>query len=194
VESKIIALILTYKYPILYPIAFLEGHVISLIAGFLSRLGYLNPFLAGAVIMCGNLTGDILLYWLGYHKGEKFVLKTGKYFGITEATVAKAKTLFHSHKKKILFFSKISNGLGLAMAVLFTAGLARIPFKEYMAWNVFGEAIWTGSLVTLGFVFGNFYEEVAGTISRAGLIILAPVVVYLGYRLQQYFVSTLKTT
>jgi len=196
--ATFLALFATYKYFILFPIAVLEGHLVSLIVGFLGRLGYLNPIIAGAVIMSGNLTGDVLLYWLGYHKGEAFLGKYGSYVGITHERILKSKELFHKYHGRILFFSKLTNGFGLITAILFTAGLARVPFRTYLLWNILGEAIWTCTLVSIGYFFGNVYAQVGDAISRVGLIgvfAVGVVMVLQGYRygIARYLSSTVTT-
>lgn len=190
--DHIIALIDTYKYFILFPIAILEGHIISLIVGFLARLGTINPYIAGAVIMSGNLTGDSLLYLAGYYKGERFLNRWGKYVGITFESIEKSKKLFERHHNAILFVSKLTNGFGLIMAILFTAGLAKVPFRSYLFWNFLGELLWTSGLITLGYIFGHLYIQVEGVISKIGLVVGVFVVGFLVFRFQQYIVAQYK--
>lgn len=168
--AHFLLLFATYKYFVIFPMAVLEGHIISLIVGFLGRLDYLNPFIAGTVIMSGNLTGDVILYWIGYHKGEAFLKRWGKYFGITHKSIAKSKALFQTHHSTILLVAKLTNGFGLIMPILFTAGLARVPFRVYLFWNIVGEFLWTVALVTLGYFLGNLYTHVEGAIFKVGIV------------------------
>lgn len=185
--DQIISLVVAYKYLILFPAAILEGHVVSLIVGFLARGGYLNPYIAGSIIAAGNITGDVIIYWLGYHKGESFVQKWGKYFGITKVTIERSKNLFQTHHGKILFFTKLTNGFGLQIAILFTAGLSRVPFYTYMFWNVLGEIIWTSTLIALGYIFGHLYMLVETTISRIGILVFILLLIAAVFKLQEHF-------
>lgn len=187
--AEIIAWIIAYKYILLVPIAFVEGHIISFIVGFLARLGYLNPFLGGALVASGNLLGDIALYFLGFYKGEKVARSWGKYIGVTDASIEKVRHIFHRHKSYILFISKISNGFGLAMAVLFTAGFMKIPFKTYLLWNILGECVWTSCLVAFGFYFGHLYTTVETIGFRIGLVAIGVTVIFVVFRIRK----TLKT-
>ncbi len=186
-HDTLIQFAITYKYAFLVPAAFLEGHVITLIAGFLSRLGYLNPFLAGACVALGNLLGDVALYWLGYHKGLAITTGWGKYFGITDDSIEWVTGLFHKHKSRILLASKLTNGFGLAMAVLFTAGMTRIPFRTFMLWNTIGECLWTGILIALGFFLGHLYVMIDNVVWRIGVIGVVLVLIFLMMRLILYF-------
>ncbi len=181
-KSKLIFLILTYKYPLLVPLALLEGHLISLIAGFIAHTtGQLNPFIAGACIVLGNLIGDVTLYWIGYYRGEKFVHKWGKKFGMTDESLEKGRAIFLKYHNPILFVSKITNGLGLAIAVLITAGMMRVRFMTYLLWNIFGEVIWTTGLICVGYFLGNVYESVDGIIGKIGSVVIILAILVAGY-------------
>jgi len=85
------------------------------------------------------------------HFGHRFVGRFGKYFGVTEDGVARMARLFHRYKYRILFLSKISNGLGLALVTLTTPPWSRIPFRIYMAVNLLGQLVWTGFLLGIGY-------------------------------------------
>jgi len=52
------SLLLTYKYLILIPLAVVEGPIITVIAGFLITLGYMNIFLVYLIVIAGDLAGD----------------------------------------------------------------------------------------------------------------------------------------
>ena len=184
--SHAFALVVAYKYIILFPIAFLEGHVITIIAGFLVHLGYLSFIPAGLVIASGNLLGDVLLYWLGYKKGERFALRYGKYIGINESNLASAKAIFVKHHEWILLISKVTNGLGLAVVILFTAGMSKVPFRKYMLLNAVGELMWTALLLTLGYFFGHLYQAIDGTLSRIGLALGIGIIIFLFLRVRNY--------
>jgi membrane protein DedA with SNARE-associated domain len=185
-NATLLAILIAHRYSLLIPLAFVEGHVISLIVGFLARLGYLNAFIGGTLVIIGNLLGDMCLYWLGYHKGEKVARSWGKYIGVTDQSIGKAREIFHAHKSKILFVSKVTNGFGLAMAVLFTAGMSRIPFKTFMFWNTIGECIWTGFLVSMGYFLGHLYITIDSIIWRVGVVTGSVLFIFILYRVNAY--------
>jgi membrane protein DedA with SNARE-associated domain len=149
-----------YRYAILLPIAIVEGPIITVICGFLCAQGQLDLWIVYLIVMLGDLIGDVIWYYLGYHFGYDFVKKWGKRFGLTEEKIKEVKEKFHEHKHSILFLSKITNGLGLALVVLFTAGLSKIPFKRYMVVNFTGQLIWSGVLLAIGYEFGNVLNQI----------------------------------
>lgn len=190
IKMYLINLLIQYKYVILIPLGFMEGHIISLISGFLSHLGYLNPFLAGMCIATGNLLGDILLYWFGYSKGNRFIERHGKTFGLNQEMVSKGHVLFHKHKSKVLMISKLTNGFGFAMAVLFSAGMMKIPFKTFLFWNIVGECLWTGLLVGLGYFFGSAYGAIDSAITKFFFISISLVLlIVIFFKLRKMFIN-----
>lgn len=170
-ENSLTHLIILYRYELLIPAAFFEGHVISLIAGLLSSLGYLNFFLSWLCIVIGNLLGDIWLYWLGYHTGNAFARHLTRFLGIKTESIEKVKGIFSKHEGGVLFASKLTNGFGLAMVVLYTAGTIKVDFKKYMLWNLLGEAVWTLFLLSIGYFFAFSIVYVENITSRIGLLV-----------------------
>ena len=174
--ATILALILAYRYPILVPVALLAGFPTGLVVGVAIKLGYLTLIPAYACIMLGELIGDIAWYYVGYHFGERFARGWGKYIGITDANVSKAKELFQKHDQSILFSSKLTTGFGLAIPVLFTAGMSRMSFWRYMRANLSGQFFWSGGLIAIGYFFGDFYLRVDTVFQKVTTISLFVIV------------------
>ena len=163
-------LVLQYSYAALIPASFVLQPATALLAGVFVRLGYFVFPVAYAFIVAGALIGDVIWYWIGYHHGERFVHRFGKHFGITDEQIVQTKKIFHKHQGRILFISKITNGLGFAIVTLFTAGLSRVPFSRYIVFNILGEAAWTGSLMLIGLFFSHLYIEVGSVIEKISIV------------------------
>jgi len=163
-------LLLQYSYAALIPASLFVQPATALLAGVFVRLGYLVFPVAYTFIVTGALIGDVIWYWVGYHYGERFVHRFGKHFGITDEQIEKTKKIFHKHQSRILFLSKVTNGLGFAIVTLFTAGLSRVPFTRYLLFNIAGEAVWTGSLMLVGLLFSHLYIQVGGVIEKISII------------------------
>ena len=165
--ETIISLIAQYRYPILVPTAFLAGLPVCMITGVLIRTGVLSLVPAYACVMSGELIGDVIWYWVGYHWGERFVRGVGKYVGVDGAHIAAAKKLFNRHNQRLLLASKLTTGLGFAIPILFTAGMARMSFRNYMIANVSGQFVWSGGLIAVGYFFGDYYLRVNSAFEKA---------------------------
>jgi membrane protein DedA with SNARE-associated domain len=157
-------------YVVILIVAIAEGPILSVLLGILLRLGYFSVIPVYIALMAGDLIGDVGLYYLGYHYGKSVVKKFKKIFNFSEEKIEKVETLFHAHHYKILFISKLTNGFGLAMAVLTTAGIVRINFWKYMRSNISGQLLWSGMLLSLGYFFSTAYVQIHSWIGRAALI------------------------
>ena len=176
-----------YRYPFVFFLAIVEGPVVMVASGILLRLNFFYFLPLYLVLVLGDFTADLGWYAVGYYGARKFVDSYGRYFSLTPPVVAKIESLFHRHKNKILFISKITMGFGFALATLITAGMVRIPFKKYALYNFLGGFIWTGILLGLGYFFGQLYTTLNTGFKIAFIIFLAVVVASALYGSGRYF-------
>ncbi len=169
-------LLLEYKYLILAPAAFAIGPTVSLIAGVLLRLDVLALIPTCIALAAGELSGDVLWYWLGKKYGDSFVARFGRYVGITALGVANVRQLFSNHHDLILFTSKLTAGFGFAPVVLFSAGMSRVPFRRYMMLNIAGQFLWTAGLLSIGYFLGHIFLMVNDLFEKRALIALLVII------------------
>lgn len=177
----IVSWLLTFRYPIVFPLAIVEGPLVMLISGFLIRIGFFSFWPIYLILMAGDLTGDIFWYFVGRKGGRPLIEKYGHYVNLTEENVERAEGFFQDHQTKILFISKITMGFGFALATLVAAGMANVSFKKYFTINLFGQFIWTGILIGAGYFLGNFYTWVDKSLRWAfviSLIIIAAFAIF----------------
>lgn len=171
-------LLLTYKYAIISPLVFILGAPVSLIAGFLLRLNILELLPTCLMLAAGELTADVLWYWLGFRYGDRFAKRFGRYVGISEASITHVKKLFEKRYDVIILTSKITAGLGFGTVIMFTAGLSKVPFRWYMLLNIVGQSIWTAGLLSIGYFLGHLYLEVNGVFEK--MAIFAAAIIFIG--------------
>ncbi len=184
--ASVVALILQYKYFILFPITIVEGPVVMVLAGFLYRLGYFSFIPLYLTLILADLVGDFVWYGVGYHFGRSLVQKHGKFLSITEELFHKIEAKFHEHQNKILFISKMTMGFGFAHVTLIGAGIVRVPFKKYVLLNFLGGFIWTGFLMLIGYFFGNLYTVIEGKFKIVSVIALIIIVLGAFYGFSRY--------
>src|SRR3990167_10093410 len=172
----LIQLLLTYKYAIIAPAVFVIGAPVSLVAGILLRLEVLEIVPTCLMLAVGELTADVLWYWLGIRYGDSFVKRYGRYVGITRTSIAYTKELFEKHHDIIIFTSKITAGLGFGTVIMFTAGLSRVPFRRYMMLNIAGQFLWTAALLSIGYSLGHLFTEVSNVFEKTALIALVVII------------------
>lgn len=157
-------------YLAIFLIAILEGPILSVILGIILRLNHFSFVLVYAILILGDLAGDVVWYYIGYHYGVSVIRRVKKWFGLTEERISRVKESFHSNKYKILFISKLTNGFGFAIPILTTAGIVRIPFWKFIRTNVAGQLLWSGGLLALGYFFGGLYSSIHSIFGKGFLI------------------------
>lgn len=168
--------LIQYKYLILFPIVVAEGPIATVIAGFILSLGYMNFFIAYAVIIAGDIAGDAVYYVIGRFGGRHFVERWGRYIGLNPERVFHFEKHFEKHGSKTLLLGKLAHGIGAIFLV--AAGLVRMPFLKFISANFFATLIKSLALLLIGFYFGkalvkiNSILEFAGAVSiSAGIIV-----------------------
>lgn len=176
-------LIVQYKYVIMIPIAFIEGPILAMLCGILIHMGLLALAPTFILLYCVDLVGDTMWYWLGRLWGHSFIRRFGSYVSLTEDHVETVRKIFHKYHVGILFFSKLTMGLGFPGATLFTAGLSHIPYGKYMAINATGQLVWTSFLLSVGYFLGTYMERVNNVfgIVSTGAIIIIVLVLLIGF-------------
>lgn len=156
--SNLLALLGASRYIILFVGTIVEGPVVMLTSGFLYRLGQFDLVPMYIALMLGDFVADVGWYWVGYHGAGPIIKRFGKYLNITPAIIVKIEKRFKKYQTKILIISKLTMGLGFALATLIVAGILRVDFKKYIILNLLGGFIWTALLIVVGYFFGNIYE------------------------------------
>lgn len=173
--------ITSYKYLLLFMGIVIEGPILMVASGFLVLSGFFGLVPAFLVILAGDLLGDVIWYYIGYFFAEPFLRKYGKFFKISPELFEKAKKLFHENHTKILLISKITIGVGMALATLMAAGASHVPFKKYMLLNFIGELALVSILMSIGYFFGQMYVSISGAMKIyfiIGTFIIMSIVVY----------------
>lgn len=184
--DHVIQLLLLYKYAILFPIAVVEGPIISILAGFLSSTGQMNIYAAFGIVVAGDLVGDTIYYFLGRLGGQKIIQRYGTRLRISPARVQRLEAHFRDHAGKTLVIGKFSHGLGAI--VLFVAGLGKVKYPKFFVYNLFSTLAKSLLLVMVGYYFGYAYQRIDKYLNNAayivlGIAIIGGIVYYTGSRL-----------
>lgn len=157
--AQIIGLISTYRYVIIFPIAFVEGPIIAVICGWLVGLGEINFLVVYFVLISANILGDIIFYAIGYWGGSALVRRWGKWLRLDLEQVEKMKNHFDNHGGKILLASKVTPHFAVG-AVLAGAGLARYSFALFLRYCLITELLKTAILLLIGYYIGDAYAKI----------------------------------
>ena len=164
-----------YKYWVIFPLAALEGPIVTVIAGFLGSLKQLDLRLAYLIIVAGDLVGDSVYYALGRFAYGRIPEKFLRFLGITPARLELIKHYFTNHPKKTFALGKLSHGAG--SATLFGAGMVKYPFGQFLIYNLIFTAIKSLLLILIGFYFGRAFVHIKTYLDYIAIVGL---VVFLG--------------
>lgn len=106
----------------------------------------------------GSLLGALFNYAIAVYLGRPFILKYGKYFGVSEGHFKKGEQFFQSHGSISTFIGRLI--LGIRHYISFPAGLARMNLKKFCFYTSAGAAVWVWILAYIGYFVGNNKEKV----------------------------------
>lgn len=164
-------LLLQYKFLIIFPLAVVEGPILSVICGFLISLGLLSLPSTLFLIVFGDLVGDTLYYFVG---------KWGRRLFAKRLHATKLDTHFKKHSRRTIIFGKIAHGAG--SFILIAAGAAHTPFGEFLLFNLIPTIPKMLFFLAIGYFFGAQYQRIGSILDVVAWVviaILASIAVYL---------------
>jgi membrane protein DedA with SNARE-associated domain len=176
VSQQLFKFIIQYKYAIIFPIATLEGPVITMVSGFLISLGILSFIPTLLVVFAGDLLSDSFYFALG-SRGRGFVEKI-KFLRITEARLNRVEKHFEKYPGKTLLISKASYGIGSLF--LIAAGASKMAYQKFLEYITPMNAVRSTILLLIGYFLGRAvrYSGMYLEYYTIGVIILLPVAYY----------------
>jgi membrane protein DedA with SNARE-associated domain len=174
-----IALLSTWGYAILLPLAIVEGPIVGVLAGFMVSVGQMSWYWVFAVLFAGDLIGDVVYYYIGRWGHGPWATRLAARFGVTPGRLAELEEAFHRHAIKILLINKTQ---AIGSVVLYYAGAVRMPLYTFVWVNAAATVPKVILFMIVGYYFGESYRLVDQLLSYAGLATLAiPVVLVAGF-------------
>ncbi len=150
------------------------------LVGFLVGQGRLSFIPVILTATAARVTTSMLLYTLGLRiSGERLrrLIKRFERFGfVFTSDVDKAGGVFERHGGKAVLIGHLVPGVGALISV--PAGLKRMPMRwRFLGYTALGGALWTGTLVSLGWALGSRWRMVELYASFIGYAVLVVAVV-----------------
>ncbi|MBC7836975.1 VTT domain-containing protein [Acetobacteraceae bacterium] len=186
--DHISTLILEYRYWILIPLSFVEGPIIAFIAGTLASLGYFNIYALAVFFLVRDVIVDLGMYAVGYWGGKRpFVQRWLTRWGITEKEMGEIKHLWNKNAWKTMFFSKLS--YGVAAAFIMIAGTVQMPLKKFLSYGFLIAILHYGTLLVLGYYFGNSFGSVSGILENIQYVIGGGTLILSVYFIGKFYIN-----
>lgn len=153
-------LIATYGLPLVGGLIFLEsaglplpGETTLLLAAAAAGQHLLPLWAVILVASTAAIAGDNLGYWVGQRYGLALLDRYGYWLRIRPAHLTQAQAFMQRHGPKTVFFGRFVALLRVFAA--FLAGVARMPYRQFVCYNALGGIVWASVIGTLGYLFGQ---------------------------------------
>lgn len=154
------ALISHYGYVATFAGTLLEGESLLILSGLAAHRGYLSfplVLLTGAV---GGALGDIAFFLLGRHYGPRLLLRFPRYAD----AAGRVHAMIGRHARLTIVAVRFMYGLRAAGPAII--GSARIPFAEFVLFNLLGAVAWSACWAGAGWVVGKAAERILGDLAH----------------------------
>jgi membrane protein DedA with SNARE-associated domain len=124
-----------------------------------------------AVAAAASIIGDNAGYWLGRTGGQRLVQRFGRYVRLDAAKLRVGRYLFDRHGGKVVFYGRFVSVLRTYAA--FFAGLNRMRWRRFLAFNAGGGLVWSAVYAFGAFGLGTAATSVGSVVTYVGLALTA---------------------
>ncbi len=161
--SRLVALLQGWPaYVILFAIVFAEtgllvgfflpGDSLMFTVGVAAGAGILDYTTALVVLMAAAILGDSFGFFLGVKTGPRIFNREDSRF-FNKRHLVRTHEFYQKHGGKTIIYARFVPIIRTFAP--YVAGVGRMDYKRFVAFNVFGGIGWVFSLTTLGYLLGN---------------------------------------
>ena len=192
--SDLLQFVLNYGYFVIFGITFAEQIGLPLPAlplligmGALSRSGDSSFALVVATATIASLAADFIWYRLGRLHGRSVLRLICRISLEPDYCVRRTEDAFERLGLWALLPAKFIPGFNAAAVPL--AGMMKTPPLRFLAFDIVGVTLWTGTYTSVGYVFSHEVQQMIMYLSRLGtslvIFIALALTVYVAYKLDQ---------
>lgn len=130
---------------------FLPGDTLLFTAGFLASQGYFNIYVLIAAVFIAAVAGDSVGYSIGHKLGPKVFTKEDSLL-FDKDHILKAQKFYDAHGGKTIILARFIPIIRTFAPVV--AGVGKMHYTFFLAYNIIGGAIWAIGVTTLGYWLG----------------------------------------
>jgi membrane protein DedA with SNARE-associated domain len=153
----------------------------------LAGLGNFSFAMALALALCAALASDLMWFNLGRIRGHSILNLLCRLSLEPDSCVSNIQSVFRKFGALALLFSKFVPGLNTAAAPM--AGLTRMRFLKFLAADITGSIVWSGTYLAMGYLFRDQLEDAAEHAGRMGSWLLLVLIIllagYIGWKYYQ---------
>jgi undecaprenyl-diphosphatase len=176
----LLALALVFLLPALEASAFVgvlvPGEIGVILGGVLANQHKLTLAAVLIVGIAGAVIGDSIGYWVGQRYGEAILSKLPNRI-IKPEHVQRAEATVRNYGGRAVFLGRFTAALRALVPGM--AGMSRIGYGKFLAWNALGGALWASGFVVLGYLAGSQYKSIERYANYIGLGLLLVIAAFL---------------
>ena len=130
---------------------FLPGDSLLFVAGTLAAAGGMDVLWLCAVLSVAAILGDTVNYWVGNWFGTRLFRDDARW--LRREYLDRTHRFYERHGGKTIILARFVPIVRTFAP--FVAGMGRMSYLTFFAYNVAGALLWVFSLVLAGFYFGN---------------------------------------
>jgi membrane protein DedA with SNARE-associated domain len=150
-------------------------------AGVSASHGQLHPWLALACCILGVLVGDCALYAIGHKFGRNMLVRRpwwGRFF--QPERQASIETMIQRHGLNLFFLARFL--VGLRAPVYLSAGILKVPFRRFLAIDLFCTSTVIATFFLLSFRYGKtivaWIQDMEILITAGAVLAVAGILLY----------------
>ena len=170
-------LLLAHGYLVIFAGAALDnfglpasGDVVLLAGGFFANGGQAALPMVMLSGFLGATVSDHAVYWIGRRGGRPLIHRILKArvlsFVLDAKSLGRVERYFEEHGGKTVFVGRFGPGLR-SMTPLF-AGVSRMKYRRFLPYNLAAILAWSTAYGAVGYVFGEYWDEVLAVARSAG--------------------------
>jgi membrane protein DedA with SNARE-associated domain len=146
------------------------GETILIAAAVYAGTGRLNIFLVALAAVLAAIVGDNIGYAIGFFGGRALVLRFGRYVHLTSERLDKAEAFFARYGGVVVAGARFIEGLRQANGIV--AGISRMAWPRFLAFNALGAVLWVSVWTSVGYLAGSHITTIYNTVTRYSLYVL----------------------
>jgi membrane-associated protein len=146
---------------------FLPGDSLLFAAGTFAAQGSFHVTWLALLLWLAAVLGDMANYWIGHFFGQKLI--DNPRIPIQQKHIDRTQAFYAKHGNKTIILARFIPIVRTFAP--FLAGIGKMSYRHFLAYNVVGGFIWAAGFVFLGYFFGNI-PLVRDNFSTAILLII----------------------
>jgi membrane protein DedA with SNARE-associated domain len=150
------------------------GDFILALGGVYAAQGRVSLVWVIVIGILGATCGESIGYWLGRSYGMNLIRHI-PFVNRLEPALHGAQDYFTNHGGKTVAIGRYATAAGAFIP--FTAGMARMPYRRFLAFDIPAIVVWAVGISIFGYVFGENLAFIDRVLSRFGYIVLGVIAV-----------------